>query len=157
MSCRTDEQLNQKRFIMKFPNRHLVLLTSVLIALISASSYDRSVSAALSTAQRPRSVATTQEPTSVVVVKSLKANVRETPSRLGRVVTEVHKDKRAPKPRAAPSEPGYGVGEEQTGAEGWIHGSTIAFESAPVATSTETPRRSETARPRGVTPPISGR
>jgi len=142
---------------MRFPNRHQLLITSVLIALIATCSCDRNSSAAPNTTQRARTVASTQESTSVVVVKSLRANVRETPSRSGRVVTEVQKDQRLTVTRAAPSGPWYRVREEQTGTEGWIHGSTIAFESAPVATSAATPKRSETAQPRAVTPPTSGR
>lgn len=141
---------------MKFPNRHPVLLTGLLIALISACSCDRS-SAAPGTPQRPRTVATTREPTSVVIVKSLKANLRETPSRSSRIVTEVQKDQRLIVTRAAPSEPWYRVREEKTDAEGWIHGSTIAFETAAVATSAEAPRRSGPTQPRAVTPPPSGR
>jgi SH3-like domain-containing protein len=142
---------------MRFPNRHLVLLTSLLIALISACSYDCNSSAAPGTPQRSRTVASAQEPTAVVVVKSPKANIREAPSRSGRVVTEVQKDQHLTVTRAAPAGPWYRVREEQTGAEGWIHGSTIAFESAPVATAAATPKRSESAQPRGVTPPPSGR
>src|SRR5688572_18134366 len=116
---------------MRYPNKYPGLLVIFSVALISACSYDRSSLAAPSAPQRPRTVATAPEPTSVVVVKSLKANVREIPSRTGRVVTEIQKDQRLTVTRAAPSGPWYRVREEKTGAEGWIHGSTIAFESAP--------------------------
>lgn len=142
---------------MRSPNRHPVLLTSLLIALISVCSYDHDSPAAPVTTQRSRTVATTQESTSIVVVKSPKANVRETPSRSGRIVTEVKKDQRLTITRAAPSGPWYRVREEQTGNEGWIHGSTIAFESAPVATSAATAKRSETGQPVAVPLRTTGR
>lgn len=142
---------------MRFPNRHPVLLISLLVALISTCSYHWSSSAAPYTPQRPRTVASAQEPTSVVVVKSLRANVREAPSRSGRVVTEVQKHQRLTVTRAAPAGPWYRVREKETGAEGWIHGSTIAFESQQVAATVATADRSETAQRRAVTPPTSGR
>jgi hypothetical protein len=142
---------------MRFPNRHLALLVSLLMTLTSACSYDRNSSAAPNAPQRPRTVATAPEPTSVVVVKSLKVNIRETASRSGRIVTEVHKDQRLTVIRTAPSGPWYRVREEQTRAEGWIHGSTIAFESGPITISAPSPKTTETAPPRAATPPASGR
>jgi len=142
---------------MKFPNRPLVFLAALLTAVISAGSYNGSSSAAPTETQRARTVANAQEPTSVVVVKAQKANIRETPSRSGRTVTQVQKDQRLTVTRAAPSGPWYSVRAEQSGIEGWIHGSTIAFESAPGATAGPTPKRSETAERRAVTPAPSGR
>ena len=142
---------------MRFQNPRPVILVALLIALLSACSLDRSSSAAPDTPQRSRTVGTAPEPTSFVVVKSLKANVRDTPSRSGRIVAEVQKDQRLILMRAAPSGPWYGVREEQNGAEGWIHGSTIAFESARVATSAATANASARTQPRDVIPPTSGR
>lgn len=142
---------------MRFPSRLLALLTAFLIVLTSACSYEGSSSAAPNPPQRPRSVATSEEPNSIVVVKSLKANVRETPSRSGRSVMQVRRDQRLTVTRAAPSGPWYRVRDERNGIEGWIHGSTIAFDSARIATSAASANRPETVQPRAVTRPASGR
>lgn len=144
-------------FDMRFPNRLVALLATLLIALTSSCSYERSSAAAPNPQLRPRTVATSQEPTSVVVVKSLKANIRETPSRSARTVTQVQRDQRLTVTRAASSGPWYRVRDEQNGIDGWIHGSTIAFESAPIATSAASPNKTETIQPRAVPRPTSGR
>jgi Protein of unknown function (DUF3761)/Bacterial SH3 domain len=142
---------------MRFPSRLLALLPTFLIVLTSSYSYEGSSSAAPKPPQRPRTVATSQEPTLIVVVKSLKANVRETPSRSGRSVTQVQRDQRLTVTRAAPAGPWYRVRDEQNGIEGWIHGSTIALESAPIGTSAASANTRETVQPRTVTLPTSGR
>jgi Protein of unknown function (DUF3761)/Bacterial SH3 domain len=141
------QSTDQKRFIS----------LTLILALILVCFYDGNSAAALSTIQRSRTVATSQQPAPVVVVvKSRKANIRETPSRSGRIVTEVERDQRLTITRAAPSGPWYSVYEEQTGTDGWIHGSTIAFESAPVAATP--PNTSQTDPHRTVPPPsTSGR
>lgn len=138
--------------------KHLIRLTLVL-ALIASCAYDGSSAAALKILQRPRTVATSRQPASVVVVvKSRKANVRETPSRSGRIVSEVERDQHLTVTRVAPAGPWFSVREEQTGIVGWIHGSTIAFESAPVAAATAPPNTGKTNPPRTVPPPsTSGR
>jgi SH3-like domain-containing protein len=141
---------------MQSRTRLLTLLT-LIIAIGWACSFNRSSSAAPSTAQRARTVATAQEPVSVVVVKSLKANIREAPSRSARIVREVQEDQRLTVTRAAPAGPWYRVREEQTGAQGWIHGSTIAFESAHITPSAPTPKTTETSLPSPIKPPTSGR
>jgi SH3-like domain-containing protein len=139
------------------PNRLVALLATFLIVLTFSRSWDGSSSAAPNPPQRARTVATSQEPTSFVVVKSLKANIRQTPSRSARTVTQVQRDQRLTVTRVAPSGPWYRVRYEQNGIEGWIHGSTIAFETAPIATSAASPKTAETVQPRSVTRPTSGR
>ena len=140
---------------MRSPNRLVALLVTFLIALIYWCSYDGRASAAPNPPQRPRTVATPQQPTSVVV-KSLKANIRETPSRSARSITQVQRDQRLTVTRAAPSGPWYRVRDQDNGIEGWIHGSTIAFDPAPIETSSASPETAETVQ-RAVTRPTSGR
>src|ERR1051326_1626960 len=55
-----------------------------------------------------------------------------------------------------PSGRWYRVRDGQNGLEGWIHGSTIAFESLPIATSTASEKTTETVQ-RAVARPTSGR
>jgi uncharacterized protein YgiM (DUF1202 family) len=142
---------------MRFPNRLPALLATSLIALMSSCSYVGSSSSAANPPQRPRTVATSQEPTSVAVVMSLKANIRETPSRSARTVTLVQIDERLTVTQAAPSGPWYRVRDEQNSIEGWIHGSTIAFEPARIASSAASPNTITKVQPRAVTRPMSGR
>jgi SH3-like domain-containing protein len=142
---------------MRFPNRLLAFLATSLIALMSSCSYGGTSAAAPDPPQRPRTVATSQQPTSVVVVKSQKANIRETPSRSARTVTQAQRDQRLTVMRAAPSGPWYRVRDEQNGVEGWIHGSTIGVELTPIATSAASPKTSEAVQPRAVARPTSGR
>jgi hypothetical protein len=143
---------------MQPTDKKLLIRLTLVLALISVCSYNRTSAAAPSSTQRPRTVATSQQPASiVVVVKSRKANIRETPSRSGRIVTDVKRDQRLIITRAAPSGPWYSVREEQTGSEGWIHGSTIAFQSMPVATAAASPNTSKTNPHRTLPPSTSGR
>lgn len=144
---------------MQPTDKKTLILFTLLLALISMCSYDGTLAAARSHTQRPRTVATSQQSASVVAVKSAKANIRESPSRSSRIITQVERNQRLTVTRAAPSGPWYSVQDEQTRTEGWIHGSTIAFDSASGTTTAAPPKtREETNQPRTVPPPVgSGR
>ena len=74
-----------------------------------------------------------------------------------RTVTLVQRDERLTVTQAAPSGPWYRVRDEQNGIEGWIHGSTIAFEPARIASSAASPNTITKVQPPAVTRPTSGR
>jgi Protein of unknown function (DUF3761)/Bacterial SH3 domain len=143
---------------MRFLNRPLALLATCLLILVSSCAYDRSSSssAAASSGQRPRTVASAPNQATVVVVKSQKANIRESPSRAGRMIAQVEKNQRLTVTRAAPMGPWYGVRDEGTRSEGWIHGSTIAFVSGSVARSSTFPEVTNAPQPDKV-PRTTGR
>lgn len=88
------------------------------------------------------------ESSPTAVVKSQKANLRDKPSRSGRVVTEVTRNDRLSLVTSSPVGPWYRVRESRMGAEGWIHGNLITLELAnPSLPRTETSRPVKTAQP----------
>ncbi|HSE16928.1 MAG TPA: DUF3761 domain-containing protein [Pyrinomonadaceae bacterium] len=89
------------------------------------------------------------------IVKSQKANLRDTPSNAGDVVTTVNKGDLLALIDATPIGPWYRVRDSKTESEGWVHGNTITLlqtiESPPVSVnSIQRPRRTSP-------PPASGR
>jgi len=90
----------------------------------------------------------TQAPSEIVaaIVKSQKANLRDTPSVAGTVVTTVNKGGLLALIDATPVGPWYHVRDSKTESEGWVHGNTITLlqtvESPPLdVSSIERPRR----------------
>jgi uncharacterized protein YgiM (DUF1202 family) len=94
-----------------------------------------------------------QSSVQTVVVKSLKANLRDRPSRSGAIVKEVAQNDRLTLINSTPSGPWYRVRESQSGPEGWIHGDAISLihTNQPIAGSspevqTETTRQANQAK-----------
>ena len=87
-------------------------------------------------------------------VKSFRANLRDKPSRSGKVVTELEKDDGLVLIRSTPIGPWYQVQESKSGSRGWIHGDVIAL-VRPTGPSTASKTQAEPSqRP---VPQTSGR
>jgi hypothetical protein len=92
--------------------------------------------------------------TTRAVVKVLRANLRDKPSRSGKVVTELEKDEALALIRSAPIGPWYQVKESKTGSQGWVHGDVIALVSPNTPSTPSDARREQSQRPG---PQTSGR
>ena len=104
---------------------------------------------------RPAYATQTQSEIVAAIVKSQKANVRDTPSNAGDVVTTVSTGDLLALIDVAPVGPWYHVRDSRTQSEGWVHGNTITLlqtiESPPLDVRlNQRPRRSSP-------PPVSGR
>ena len=93
----------------------------------------------------------TQSEVVAAIVKSQKANLRDTPSNAGNVVTTVNKGDLLALIDATPLGPWYHVRDNKTESEGWVHGNTITLlqtvESPPLDVSS-------IQRPRPTSPPL---
>ena len=76
------------------------------------------------------------------MVKALRANLRDKPSRSGKVVIKLQKDDGLVLISSTPIGPWYQVQESKTGSQGWIHGNVIALVS-PTSRSTASKTRKE--------------
>jgi uncharacterized protein DUF3761/SH3 domain-containing protein len=98
------------------------------------------------------SVAQSSSPTqATAVVKSIKANLRDQPSRFGAVVEEVDKGNRLLIVNSNPVGPWYRVRTLKSNTEGWIHGNVIVLTQTPATTTTteraDSPVTSSRTRP----------
>jgi hypothetical protein len=89
------------------------------------------------------------------IVRSQKANLRDTPSNAGTIVTTLNKGDLLALIDATPIGPWYRVRDSRTDSEGWVHGNTITLlqtiESPPISVSS-------IQRPRRISPtPVAGR
>lgn len=83
-------------------------------------------------------------------VKTQRANLRNKPSRSGKVVIEVARDDRLVLLGSAPIGPWYNARENKTGSSGWIHGDVIVLNHA-----SDQIRSSASQLQRIPTPPVS--
>jgi uncharacterized protein YgiM (DUF1202 family) len=129
---------------MRPHNKPLFLVITLLLALSSACSSaplpEQRVEAKIAEAQ------TAQGSTVVAaIVKANKANLREHPSQFATVVGTVSKGDLLSLIDVTPTGPWYRIRDSKKGADGWIHGNTIALQqtadtSAASTTSTQRPR-----------------
>lgn len=106
----------------------LILSTALSICLISVSC---SPGPGRYSAAQTRAAATPSEDNhasgQTAVVKSVRAYLRDKPSKAGGPVTTLEKGKRLVVIEKARVGPWYQVREKETGASGWIHGNTITL------------------------------
>lgn len=141
--------------------RTLFLIITFLLALTSACASSRLPETrvdAKSTDAQPRQNSTTV----AAIVKAKKANLRDRPSSSSTVINTVNNGDLLALTGETPIGPWYRIRDSKTGAEGWIHGNTIALlqtaePTASIATSTELPHTTSTStqRPRRVSPAVS--
>ena len=130
---------------MRPHSKPLFVILTALFALASACSSSRlpepGVEAKVSEAHaQPSSTVVT------AIVKAKKANLREHPSQFATVVGTVHKGDLVSFTDGAPTGPWYRIRAGKTGADGWIHGNTIALlqTAETAAASTTSAQRSRT-------------
>lgn len=145
---------------MQYPTRSFSVLIAVVLALTSACTLDRlpepQVEAKASNASAPQ-----DSPIVVAIVKTKKANLRARPLESAAVINTVNKGDLLSL-TGATTGPWYQIRDRKTGAEGWIHGNTIALlETAKAVTSgatsdqTSSTTSSSAQRPRRVSPQAS--
>lgn len=82
---------------------------------------------------------------SQAVVKSLRANLRDKPSRSGAIVMEVSRGEHLALVNSMPVGAWYRVRQSTTNTDGWIHGNVIAL-THPSLTTAPTPERTTRSR-----------
>jgi len=146
---------------MRAPKNSLFLLITVLLALTAACASSQLPEQKV---EAKASDARTQKDSAVVaaIVKAKKANLRENPSASATVVSTVNKGDLLSLTGVTPIGPWYRIRDSKTGAEGWIHGDTIALlqiaETNPSrTTSAQIPQTSSPSaqRPPKVSPEIA--
>lgn len=143
---------------MRFSQTALITLAfSLLFALACAPNGNSSSLGAQQSAELSRTDASRAEQdgssSTTAVVKSVRANLRDRPSRSGAVVGQAEKDERLVLISAQPIGPWYQVRESETGSQGWIHGNVITLtQSHQSATSAL-----DVTRPRTIKQRSSGR
>jgi uncharacterized protein YgiM (DUF1202 family) len=134
---------------MRPHNKPLFYVLTVLLAVASACSSARLPEQRVEA--KVTEVREQQNPTVVAaIVKAKKANLREHPSQFATVVGTVSKGDLLSLIDAAPTGPWYRTRDSKTGADGWLHGNTIALlqtaeTSAPSTTSAQRPRTVSTS------------
>jgi SH3-like domain-containing protein len=144
---------------MRAPKKSLFLILTALMALTSAcaSSQLRATGVeAKPTDPQPQQDARP----AAAVVKAKRANLREKPFQSAAVVSTVNKGDLLSLSIAVPVGPWYHIRDSKTGAEGWIHGNTIALlqtVDTSTATSDHVPRTTSTSaqRSRRISPTVS--
>jgi|SRR5882724_631460 len=136
------------------PAAFLLLLASLLLACSPQTPglLSQSTAAAPSKATQ-LSQAPASEPTAVV--KPLKANLREQPSRAGAIVKELQRDDLVILITTHRVGPWYLVRERGTGSEGWVHGNTITLLPTKQGAATSSEQRKQATS--GGTKTTSGR
>jgi len=138
--------------------QHIALFgLTLLVAVSPGCSSSRILSPESAHASTSPNVAQ-QQPVIAAIVKAQKANLRDKPFKSSTVVTTVSRGELLSLISATPTGPWYQIRDSKTGAQGWIHGNTIALlqtvDGAPVSASQS---QSPPQRPRTTSPPVSGR
>ena len=145
---------------MRAPTKSLLLITTFLLVLTAAcASSPLPETRVQATTADPQ---TQQKPTVVAaIVKAKQANLRDKPSQLAPIVGKVNRGDLLSTIEPVRTGPWYQVRVSKTGAQGWIHGNTIALLQAvettsSTATSTQVTASTSTAvqRPRRVSQPV---
>ena len=145
---------------MQFSRISVKMLTVVFLILTSACSSAQNNSSAV--LQNPTPTVGKPTPAQVVstantaVVKSVRANLRDKPSRSGAIIKEVERNDRLTLIKQNSVGPWYNVRESKTGSTGWIHGDVIVLNHVNDEVGTSKPQF-ETATPRPALPTTSGR
>ena len=110
----------------------------------------------LGSSPRPATPDENTAPTTAVV-KSVKANLRDKPSRSGAIIKEVEKNDRLTLIKQLPVGAWYNVRENKTGSLGWIHGDVIVLNTINDQVTSSAPQLERVpTRPRAI-PATSGR
>jgi hypothetical protein len=116
---------------MRYNKTRLLVLAVISVSLLWACAPVKNSLALQSVDQanaKPSSALQQANQTSpTATVKTQRANLRNKPSRSGKVVMEVAKDDRLVLLGSAPIGPWYNVREDKTGSSGWIHGDVIVL------------------------------
>ena len=146
---------------MPFPKEKLFLIVSFVLVLTSAcasSQLPQTTLGAKTVEAQPQ-----KKPDVVAaIVKAHKANLRDKPSQMATVVSTVSKGALLSLVSAEPIGPWYQIRDDKTGAEGWIHGDTIALLQTMGATTSSASsiearrtKSTSTERPPRVSSPVS--